>query len=236
MSTSSSERWWYLNSWAELMHRDSLIDETIFAPVSTAPYSFLLKSSFFSVLRWYISADNVETQTARGFFLSVRAAPTVWMQKAAPTSQHAWKRLGSPWQTSGWVAELPWCPVTLYHTSCYYLLVRPAAYSVVMSWHSINQEPACVGGSLLRRLTLLCVPAVCTLSTFPKPLNVGASRAPAHLLNHYAISQQPWRGFLCHSGDASMCFIFNVSHCINYDIKILECNQSLCTFIVIFYV
>lgn len=105
------------------------------------------------------------------------------------------KRLGSPRQTPGRVAALPWCPVTLYHTSCYYLLVRPAAYSVVMSWQNINQEPACVGGSLLRRLTLLCVPSLPSQNHWTWEL----LEPSACLLKHYAISQQSKQSFLCYS-------------------------------------
>lgn len=51
-----------------------------------------------------------------------------------------------------------------------YQLLSP--YSVVMSWHDINQEPDCVGGSLLHRHTASCI-----LFTFPKPQSVGACRA-----------------------------------------------------------
>lgn len=105
------------------------------------------------------------------------------------------KRLRSPSQTSARVAALPRCPVTLYHTSCYYLPVSPAAYSVVMSWHNINREPDCVGGSLLRRLALLCVASL----PFQNHWMWELLEPSARLLNHYAISQQSKQSFLSFS-------------------------------------
>lgn len=78
---------------------------------------------------------------------------------------------------------------TIFQSQCdtFHLKMR-------MRWHIINQEPECVGGSLLHRLTVLCVPPLPFQNNWMWELLVPS----ACLWNHYVISQQSKRPFLCY--------------------------------------
>lgn len=133
---------------------------------------FPLNRVYFSVLIWWISLEHAVTNKACSVILFLPWLRQHCKHKRFSNSTTCWKRSGSPLQSSQNIAILPRCAMT-YHTRCYYLPVKPPAYSVVMSWHITLMEELSVweeGSS--------AGPVVCTLSTFPKPRNVGAPHAP----------------------------------------------------------